>query len=168
MSREDIIWLLVVAVTLALSPIAFYLDALRGGWRTLAAKYPAVAKRRSGGQRRYFQTIYLEKTGTGYRNLVVVTIHQDGMQLDMPIFRLFYPPMFLPWKDIVAAANTQQLFFDCVQLTFAKSPEEPVTIHRSLEDEIFKSVGPAWSCEAPSRFRAPTAVASKLPAKQRL
>jgi hypothetical protein len=157
MSIEFLVW--VMAICLALFPLACYLDALLGGWRTLAARYPDSAKQRPGGLRMYFQTIYLENGGTGYRNLVVVTIYQDGMQLDMlfPISRLFYPPMFLPWKEIVLATRVQQLMFDGVRLTFAQSPDEPVTIPCSLEERIFNSVGPVWtypSCAIPRRFLA--------------
>jgi hypothetical protein len=58
MSIEFLAW--VMAICLALFPIGCYLDALLGGWRTLAARYPDSAKQRLGGLRMYFQTIYLE------------------------------------------------------------------------------------------------------------
>jgi len=168
MSREAINWLLIAATILTLSPVAVYLDALLGGWRTLAAKYPGLAKQRPGGLRLGWQTINLENGGS--RNGATVAVHRDGMQLEMPlpILRLLYPSMFLPGKEIISAVRVRWVLVDCVRLTFAKSPDEPITIYTSLERKIFNVVGPVWSYAIPSGIGAESTVASKLTATQRL
>ena len=155
-------WLLFMAVMGALSPILCYLDALLGGWRALAAKYPALAKKRSDGRRLDWQEVYLENGGTGC-TAAIVTVYKDGMQIDMPIplLRLFYPSMFLPWHDIVSVVKSRRLFVDKVRLTFAKSTDDPVTINESLAYKIFKFAGPVWGESGTHRFGTEVAVASK-------
>jgi hypothetical protein len=78
---------------------------------------------------------------------VRVTICREGLQLDLQAvaLRTFFPPLFLPWKDIVSAQREGGWFWEQVRLTVEKAPDDPVTITGSLADRILSTLGPVWN-----------------------
>lgn len=144
----DVFWLLSIIVPttwLAVAVAVVWLDATLGGWRTLASQYPGLPKRRDNGLHLGARSVRLENGGTGYPG-VRITIHMDGMQLDMPtpVMRWFYPSAFLPWKDLVRVVRTGSWFWERVHLTFANAPDDPITIYAGVWNRILEFAGPVW------------------------
>jgi hypothetical protein len=125
---------------------AHYLDSKLGGWRNLAAMYPGLPKQPANGSCLKWQSVWLDNGGVCYLSMVTATIHRDGIQLAMPAWgmRVFYPAIFLPWKDAVSVHRERVWFSDRVKLVFANTPDDPVTISGALADQILSTVGPVW------------------------
>jgi hypothetical protein len=132
----------VVAVFLGAS----YLDAQLGGWRNLATTYPGLPKQPANGGRIKRQSLWLNNGGVCYLSTVTVTIHREGMQLAMPtwLMRLFYPAIFLPWKEVAQVHRERAWFSERVRLVFASAPDDPVTISGALADQILATDSQAW------------------------
>jgi hypothetical protein len=141
-------YLLVALATLAYAAFlacVLYLDAKLGGWCSLAAKYPNPGKRPVGGQWWLGERIVLANGASGAAGVLIVSADQVGLTLAMPFFlRVFYPTLFLPWKDVTAVRERGWLM-DKVHLTFRAVPDVPVTIMGNLADKILASVGPVWT-----------------------
>jgi hypothetical protein len=92
-----------------------------GGWRSLAERYPARVPGPGDEERYRFSSLRTSGglLGTArYDGCVTVGIGADGMSLALwAPFRLFHPPLFIPWEAVEACRIIPWLRGDLVQLT---------------------------------------------------
>ena len=103
--------LLFIPVFVAFWAAITALLAFAGGWATLAEQFPAAHS--SGGER--FRSVSGSIRGKGipvnYRSCLTVTVDEAGFLLSIFFpFRLFSPPLFVPWSA-VAAVETKRILF---------------------------------------------------------
>lgn len=74
-----------------------------GGWRKLAERYPA---RMAGTSGERFRFTSLRTSGglvgmATYNSCVTVGVGEEGVSLELwAPFRLFHPPLFIPWSAV--------------------------------------------------------------------
>jgi len=99
-----------------------------GGWGTLAEFYRKPPDKKCGNK-----PILLSGVGMrfmlGYHNCVFAAADNDGLYLSVIfLFRLFHPPLFIPWPDIKAERRKYLFVFNMIRLDTDKSPGIPIDI----------------------------------------
>jgi hypothetical protein len=85
-----------------------YFMARFGGWKRLAERYAANAPPVGG-------TVMRGATGmvgfTNYKRVLTIIVIRDGLYIETSrIFRMFHPPIFIPWHEIHNAAPVTFVF----------------------------------------------------------
>ena len=91
------------------------------GWSELARRYPAAAE--PEGERIVWTSAQLG--GVSFRSCLNATLSPSGLYLvPARMFRLFMPPVLIPWSDIRFEGFTKVLFFQlaCFRLGGAAGP----------------------------------------------
>lgn len=91
------------------------------GWSRLVARYPAPAE--PEGERILWTSAQLG--GVSFRSCLNMTLGASGLYLvPSRLFRLFMPPMLVPWSDIRFEGFQKVLFFElaCFRLGGAEGP----------------------------------------------
>ena len=80
-----------------------------------------------------------------YSNALTIGADMTGLFI-APVFffRLWHPPLFIPWVEITAVSKTQLFFFKFVELRLGRSEEIPFKINARLAAEIEAAAGPGW------------------------
>jgi len=128
-------------VFIAMSVLVGAAMAGAGGWRALAERYPASGAPPSEEERYRFSAIRtsggLLGTAT-YNSCVMVGVSPRGMSLALwAPFRLFHPPLFIPWQAVescrriehYASPWTQVTVRDGGTLTFTGRAAEAISRH---------------------------------------
>lgn len=95
-----VIWLIVTGV---LSRV--------GGWAALGTQFPATQP--TNGERFRFVSGSVGKKGfpVGYRNCLLVTVGEQGFNLEVLfLFRFQSPPLFIPWSQVASVEESKVLF----------------------------------------------------------
>jgi hypothetical protein len=78
--------------------------ASAGGWRETAERFPAPAAPPAGEQRFRFASLRVAGGGlrqADYENCVTIGVSEAGISLSLlRLFRLFHPPMLIPWSAV--------------------------------------------------------------------
>ena len=122
--------------------VVTYWIALTSGWRLLAKRF-----RFQGiftGAKWSMQSARM-RTMSHYNNALTIGADMTGLYI-APVFffRIWHPPLFIPWVEITAVRKTQLFFFKFVELRLGRSEEVPFTIRVRLAAEIEAAAGPAW------------------------
>jgi hypothetical protein len=85
----------------------------RMGWTDLASHY----KSEESFMGTRIGIISAAINGVNYNNTLVLKINEEGMYLrPIFIFRLFHPPILIPWKEIKEIRDKKILFFNFKEL----------------------------------------------------
>ncbi len=104
-----------------------------GGWRALARHYPASTE--FLGRRFRFRSAQFGGW-VGYNASLTAGADPFGLFLAVwPIFRVWHPPLFVPWSDITVSLE-QSRWLTVVLLTFAKVPGAKVRITPRLANRL--------------------------------
>ncbi len=92
-----------------------YLLSRMSGWRALSQRYPAVAE--PVGERLIWASAQLG--GVSFRSCLNMTLSPAGLYMvPARMFRLFMPPLLIPWSDVRFAGFPKVFFFEfaCLRL----------------------------------------------------
>ena len=144
---------IVVVVLVAFVPmfvatwlVACALVSNLGGWRALAARFPASGRR--GGQVYRFVTVILERgrAPVRYRGCAMVSFDQEGVGLAVfPVFRSFHPKVYMP-RSATANCRVEQRWLS--EYAVVEVPECGVTIRFS--GRVGKELAAAWGMGEPN------------------
>lgn len=105
----------------------------KGGWSKLAGKFqiekPPIAK--SLG----LISGYINKTR--YKNALILKYNDEGIFLSVLfLFRLFHPPLFIPWEEIKGTEESKVLLFKFRTLKIG----DPVIARIKLNENTFQKL----------------------------
>ena len=101
------------------------------GWSSLASKYkftqPFVGTR--------VGTICMYVNLISYRNALILEYNNEGLYIKpIILFRLFHPPILIPWTEIMGVRDKGVLFFTMKQLIIG----DPIVAKLKFYNSIFK------------------------------
>lgn len=122
--------------------LVFYVIALISGWRLLAQRFRAQSpflgvkwKRQSG---------YMRGIGH-YNNCLTIGADSSGLFIVLMIpFRMWHPPLLIPWTEIAFERKKSFFFFPVLKLRLGNSEEVPFTVSASLGKKIEAAAGSSW------------------------
>ncbi|GAB4092053.1 hypothetical protein [Flaviaesturariibacter terrae] len=118
-----------------LVPVVFRTLAKRG-WDKLAAEYRYDLP--FDGRRIGITSAGIN--GVGYRNCLVLWIGRDGFYLKpVFLFRLFHPPLLIPWRDVRAVREKKVLFTKLTVLTIGSPPVAEIELDAGNFDLLERS-----------------------------
>jgi hypothetical protein len=120
------------------------------GWSALAERYPAADE--PEGERVVWTSAQLG--GVSFRSCLNATLAASGLYLvPARLFRLFMPPILIPWSDIRFEGFTKVLFFQlaCFRLGGAEGPVFSVfaSLGARLRVHLIEEHGRAYDAERP-------------------
>ncbi len=133
------------ALILVLFPVAFFvivffvnqLLATFGGWKTLAAAYPASEE--PAGERFPWRSMRLG--WVNYNNCVNLVAARGGLYLAPVLFlRIGHRPLLLPWDEL-AVTRVRGWILEYVELRAKAAPEVRLRIQRGLGDKLLAAAG---------------------------
>ena len=129
----------------ALIVLGFALNAGLAGWWTLASRYRAREDFR--GARREMQSVRF-RTGT-FHGCITVGADTTHLYLGMlAFFRIGYPPLLIPWRDV--SARTRQGFLKKeVVLTFANRESPIVALPLDLAEWVAAQTDGSFTLPSP-------------------
>lgn len=143
------IWLLVAIFAGVWLLVALILSRI-GGWSTLAEAYRS--EQPFLGSMYKFQSAQFRSIAN-YNGCLNLGANAEGLYMvPMALFRMFHPPLFIPWSEVTAKRVKMWRFFNFVELRFQRAPSIPVRIQSALADKLAqgsngrfrnKLVGPA-------------------------
>lgn len=114
------------------------------GWSTLAQHYRFSGK--FEGQLKRFQSAKIKFAG--FNNCLNIGISDDGFYLaPMVLFRIFHPPLLIPWGDI-QTKRVKKFLVNAYELTFSAAPNVPVLLSERTFNQIVTSLEAAKAREA--------------------
>jgi hypothetical protein len=134
------LWLL---VTLIISRVS--------GWTRLAESY-RFDQPFTGTMFRW-QSVSLGRTG--YNNSLQLGVNDQGLYMaPMALFRMFHPPLFLPWSEVSVQRIRLLKILEFVEMRFQRAPE----ISMKLSDTVAARIASA----SQGSLRIPSAVAAGI------
>ena len=98
----------------------------RAFWRPLHTTYPLVQI--SGGKR----YLMVRAVSGPYKLVLSITVSKSGITLTaIPMFRLFHPPVHVPWSDMAISFPRSRV----TKLTFTKTPFRDICLFRRIVTE---------------------------------
>jgi hypothetical protein len=82
------------------------------GWRILCSRFPD--ERVQGGEKFRFASLSMGTSffPVNYSNCVAIEAGTNGFRISLwLLFRLFHPPMFIPWSQVSSIESKSWLFF---------------------------------------------------------
>ena len=102
------------------------------GWRRLAERFHHP-KPFEGSYYR-FQTAHM--TGVRFGGVLEIGVGETGLYLvPMILFRLFHPPLLIPWSEL-RAAPVKRFLFEGHRLTFHSFPGIELDLHRRTFEKM--------------------------------
>lgn len=107
------------------------------GWRTLAKRFKFMDK--FSGDR--VGMISAKINFTNYNNAIILYYNEEGFYLKpIFLFRLFHPPVLVPWSEVKDAQEKKFLFFKNYDLTIGT----PKLCTIKLQGSTFKKIENAY------------------------
>jgi hypothetical protein len=121
----------------------FFVISRIGGWATLARRFRAT------------EPFYGETWGwqsakfrgwCNYNNCLTVGASQEALYLSVMIpFRLFHPPLMIPWREIeVETGKVLFGFWDMATCRIGVEERVTVRIYGKLLNRVREAAGPGW------------------------
>jgi hypothetical protein len=87
---------------------------------------------------------------TNYGNCLTFGADFSGFYLSILfLFRLWHPPLFLPWQEVSVRRRFKVLFFfRYVELRLGREEQIPITIGEDLAGRLRAAAGANWPIEA--------------------
>lgn len=103
------------------------------GWKSLAEKYRFDDK--SEGER--IGITSLSVNSANYNNAIVVKYNYNGLYLKtIFLFRLFHPPVFIPWSEIKNVRDKKIFFIKLKELIIGNPFVAMITLKASAYNRI--------------------------------
>ena len=104
-----------------------------GGWSRLAEYYRS--------EQPFFGSMYKFQSAqfpiANYNGCLNFGANDEGLYMvPMALFRMFHPPLFIPWSEVTAKRVKMWRFFNFVELRFQRAPSSPVRIQSALADKL--------------------------------
>jgi hypothetical protein len=100
------------------------------------------------GRKRNFQSANM-RLGTSYSRCLTVGANEAGIYLRIRfLFRIWHPPLFIPWEEISVRRKRLWLLGEFAVLTLGRQTQIPCMIRRSLAEELRMAAGALWPTEA--------------------
>ena len=110
-----------------------------GGWRALAKRYPAPGAMRPDEERHRFCSITVAGGLIGaasYRSCVTVGVGAAGLSLALwAPFKLFHPPLFIPWDAVARCRAVERIRGRWTQVTTRNGID--VTFAGRVADDVY-------------------------------
>lgn len=144
-------WLVVFAAAIAL---LLYLVSRGYGWHDLARHYRSrnpyrgewITQPAEDGEPTGELEVYFNNSVS--QNAIKVGADSQGLHLaTSAVFRLFHPPLFIPWNEVTAVGVREVPWIreNLVRFTFALAPEVPVDVDSEVARVIEKRSGGRWN-----------------------
>ncbi len=135
-----------VAFAAAACALTFYVLAVIDGWLILSKRfrfkgsfYGEVWPFQSGRMRFYVH----------FASSLSVGADESGLYLAVfPLFRLWHPPLLIPWSEVSIIPRQRGLIFKTRELRLGLEESIPLRISRSLVRTLRESAGEAWPLES--------------------
>ena len=114
------------AAMVAFTVVSILVGALMagaGGWRALAAAYPADATRGNGAEEERFRFASLRTAGGSlgtatFESCVNIGVGDRGISVALwAPFRLGHPPIFVPWNGVESSRRVEHMVGPVTQVT---------------------------------------------------
>jgi hypothetical protein len=112
------------------------------GWANLTGVY-GTSKLPDGG--RVFRSANLRVGPVRWRRCVTVGILPEGLYLELKVFARHYPPVLIPWRDIVRVTDTRLYWFRAKELRFSQPQTPPVTVQLNVFQEMQAKLSTGYS-----------------------
>src|ERR1700674_2780329 len=119
-----------------------FLISQASGWAALARRFGLTST--FTGQTWAWKRARM-RWGTNYKNCLTIGCDPMGLYLSvMVLFRLFHPPLLLPWQEVSLRRHRKILFFKYVELSLGREEQIPLLIRENLADELRQAAGSSW------------------------
>lgn len=126
----------------------FFVASRFSGWSDLADRYRFRGKFRAEhrwillsarmGTREPEPLLGVERPLFPFRSALNMVVNEDGLRFSLfPIFRLFHPPLFVPWQHI-SVKHCTGLSSDWLEFRFKEAPSVVLRLRKSIESELAK------------------------------
>jgi hypothetical protein len=116
-------------------PIGCAILAKLGGWEAVSKSYPYTGEIPQDNQWS-FRSLHIRGIGA-YRQAVTVALDTTGIYFEMfLLFRLFHPPIFVPWEDVFIS-EARIFIFPAIKLSFKKAPNTSFHFYRTVFSKKF-------------------------------
>jgi hypothetical protein len=116
------------------------------GWGTLSEAYTCTRDFRPRqrwsfisarmGIREGDTLLGVEKPLFSLRNCLFIAVNEAGLRLSVfPLFRLFHPPLFIPWNQ-VSAQNRSGIISNWIEFHFSGAPSVVLRIEKSVGYDV--------------------------------
>lgn len=116
------------------------------GWGTLSQTYTFTTDFRPTQQWTFISArmgvregdalLGVEKPLFSLRNCLNISASEAGLKLSVfPLFRLFHPPLFIPWGH-VSARNRSGILSDWIEFHFSGAPSVVLRLKKSIGHEL--------------------------------
>ncbi|HUN89774.1 MAG TPA: hypothetical protein VMU28_13330 [Terriglobales bacterium] len=118
--------------------VMFFISRV-GGWSRLAESYRT--EQPFLGNLIRFQAAQL-RNRTNYNGCMNFGGDPAGLYMvPMVPFRMFHPPLLIPWEEITTRPVKLWRFWNFIELRFQRSPEIPVKIKQALAEKLVQASG---------------------------
>ncbi|MDR3763828.1 MAG: hypothetical protein P4M01_06995 [Acidobacteriota bacterium] len=144
---------LVVGWFLFVTVAVMYTLSRMSGWVLLARRFAANGN--FAGETWSWQSARL-RGWCNYNNCLCVGADPMGLYLAvMAPFRLFHPPLYIPWTEIDAQTGKAFLgFYDTVQLRIGREEQVSVRFYGKMVDRLRQASGSGWPNYAAEQMTA--------------
>jgi hypothetical protein len=133
--------------------LSIYLVAAASGWRLLATRFRAQGPFTGQSWRMQFARM---RWMTNYNNALTIGADSTGLFMaPMVLFRVWHPPLFIPWTEITLVGARHVLFFTLIELRLGSSERIPFKIKSELAAKLRAAAGTAWPGESAPAIAAP-------------
>ena len=111
--------------------ISFLLSII-GGWFSLSRRYKSP--------RTYYEDRYSFQSAAfryvvSYNRCLTIGGDEQGLHMSVMLpFRLFHPPIYIPWNDITKGKRESRLFG--IRLRFRKTPSVPIALTSFIVQQL--------------------------------
>lgn len=113
------------------------------GWKQLAERF----RLESDFQGRLWkgQSGWMRSFGS-YNRCLCIGANEQGLYLalDLP-FRLFHPPLIVPWNEVAVRSRKKGIFGSSVDLSLGRDEQVPLLLNARLEAELEEAAGSHWA-----------------------
>ncbi len=133
--------------------VSLYLVAAASGWRLLATRFRAQGSFTGQTWRMQFARM---RWMSNYNGALTIGADTTGLfMVPMMVFRLWHPPLFIPWTEITLVGTRQVLFFTLVEFRLGTLERVPFNIKPELAARLRSAAGASWLGDAEPAVPAP-------------
>jgi hypothetical protein len=126
--------------------MGFYVLAAIDGWLILSKRFRF--KGRFNGEVWPFRSGQMQ-SGVRFGLCLFVGADESGLYLAVfPLFRLWHPPLLLPWSEVSIISGERAVIFKTRELQLGRGESIPLRISSSLVRSLRESAGGAWPLES--------------------